>query len=100
MLEEINRCDLISGNSYFIKSINRVITITNIKFIHYTEINDERTVGLFDTHILGMCLINHNDWIIYRYVSSKEYKEKIREKYNATCLHIILKRLINESFTW
>lgn len=100
MLEEIERWDLIPDELYFMKSIGSAVTIGQVRFIRYTEINYERPVGLFDAHILGMCLISHNDWIFYRYVSHKKYKEKVREKYNATCLDIILKRLINETFSW
>jgi hypothetical protein len=56
--------------------------------------------GIFDAPTFGMCLIELHLWTFYRYVSREEYKEKVREKYNATCLDIVLKRLVNESFTW
>jgi hypothetical protein len=100
MIKKIDGWDLIPGELYIIKSIGGAITIGEVKFVRYTERNYERPVGLFDAHILGMCLINHNDWVFYTFVSSEEYKKKIREKYDSTCLDIILKRLINETFTW
>jgi len=45
-------------------------------------------------------LFQLNEIIIYRYVSHKEYFKKIKEKYDAKCLNIILKRLVNETFEW
>jgi hypothetical protein len=39
-------------------------------------------------------------WQFYRVVSEKEYMERVRAKYNETVLNIILKRLVNEEFTW
>jgi hypothetical protein len=36
----------------------------------------------------------------YRYISKEEYYKKIKEKYDDTCLNIILKRLVDESFMW
>jgi hypothetical protein len=34
----------------------------------------------------------------YRYVSKEEIYAKVKQKYDAKCLNIILKRLIDESF--
>ena len=36
----------------------------------------------------------------YRYVTKYEYYMKVKEKYNAKCLDIVLKRLVNENFEW
>ena len=36
----------------------------------------------------------------YRFVSTKEYLQKRRVKYNENVLKTILKRLINEDFVW
>ena len=38
--------------------------------------------------------------VIYRSVSKEEFYAKVKEKYDAKVLNIILKRLINESFQW
>jgi len=38
--------------------------------------------------------------IIYKYVSKEEYYGKLKEKYDSKCLDIVLKRLINETFSW
>ena len=42
--------------------------------------------------------IHLNDF--YRYVSPEEYIRKRKEKYDQTCLNIVLKRLVNENFEW
>ena len=47
----------------------------------------------------GYLLYSH-EIIIYRYVTHEEYLEKMKEKYDAKCLDIVLKRLVNENFSW
>lgn len=37
---------------------------------------------------------------VYRDVSEEEYKAKLKEKYDAKCLDVVLKRLVDESFKW
>ena len=37
---------------------------------------------------------------IYRYVNREEFYKKLKEKYDATCLNIVLKRLVNDDFRW
>ena len=96
MLEKINGCNLLPGEFYFIKSPIANIRIRKARMIRYNE----EASGLFDAPTYGMCLIDLHGWIFYRYVSCEEYKEKVREKYNARCLDIVLKRLVNETFTW
>jgi hypothetical protein len=36
----------------------------------------------------------------YRYITKEEYYTKLKEKYDSTCLNIILKRLIDEYFEY
>jgi hypothetical protein len=96
MLEKIDGCVLLPGELYFIKSPIANIRFRKARMIRY---NEEAT-GLFDTPTIGMCLIDLHGWTFYRYVSRDEYKEKVREKYDARCLDIVLKRLVDESFIW
>jgi hypothetical protein len=96
MLEKIDGWDLLPGEFYFIKSPIANVRIRKARMVRY---NEEAT-GLFDAPTFGMCIIELHLWTFYRYVSREEYKEKVKEKYNATCLDIVLKRLVNESFTW
>jgi len=39
-------------------------------------------------------------YYFYRYVSNYEYYMKLKEKYDQSCLNIVLKRLVNENFEW
>jgi len=96
MLEEIDGWDLIPGEYYFVRCKKEVYT--KQLFIRYTDLNYCRPVGLFygkinanDEHSLIRL-----DLLFYRYVSPEEYREKVKEKYDATCLHIILKRLVDD----
>ena len=101
MLEEIDYWDLIPGEFYYIKNpIN--IPRTNIgkaRMIRYMDLNYDKATGIFDANF-GKCSIELPLWTFYRYISEEEYKEKIKEKYHQTCLDIILKRIVNETFTW
>jgi len=100
MFEEIDGWDLLPGEFYYIKSpICRRANIGKARMIRYIDLRYEEATGVFDANF-GKCLIELRCWTFYRYVSRYEYKEKLREKYNETCLNIVLKRLVNESFAW
>ena len=36
----------------------------------------------------------------YKFISKKEYNEKMRDKYNEKVLNIVLKQIINDDFKW
>jgi len=36
----------------------------------------------------------------YKFISKKEYNEKIRDKYNEKVLIIVLKQIVNDDFKW
>jgi uncharacterized C2H2 Zn-finger protein len=36
----------------------------------------------------------------YKFISKKEYKSKVRDKFNEKVLNIVLKRIINDDFKW
>jgi hypothetical protein len=97
MLEEIDGWDLIPGEFYNIKS--HTINIRKARMIRYMNITYKEATGIFDTPY-GKFLIELYSWTFYRYVSPEEYNKKVKEKYDATCLDIVLKRLVNETFTW
>lgn len=103
MLEEIHGWDLIPGEYYFIRNDRLKEVYTKQLFLRYTDITYSRPVGLFYGKIntnVEKSLMRIDLLTFYRYVSPEEYREKIKEKYNETCLNIVLKRLVNESFTW
>ena len=45
-------------------------------------------------------LLHLNQIIIYRYVTKKDFYAKVKDKYDSTCLNIILKRLLDQNFEW
>jgi len=99
MLEKIDGWDLIPGEFYYIKSHS--IRIRKARMIRYMNIEYKETAsGIFETPSYGNFLIDLDSWTFYRYVSPQEYNEKVKQKYDATCLDIVLKRLVNDTFTW
>jgi hypothetical protein len=97
MLEKIDGWDLIPGEFYYVKS--PLSRLGKARMIRYKELRYENATGIFDANF-GKCLIELRYWTFYRYVSDVEFKEKLKEKYDETCLNIVLKRLVNESFAW
>ena len=99
MFQEIDGLDLIEGELYVIINPVTETRIEKATMIRYTSTRDQDYYGIqYDSD--GRDTISLEETIFYRYVSNKEYKEKVREKYNSTCLNIILKRLVDESFDW
>lgn len=45
-------------------------------------------------------IIDHTKIKIYLKITRKDYKEKLREKFQQTALRIILKKIVNEDFEW
>jgi hypothetical protein len=39
-------------------------------------------------------------WEYYKFISKKEYKSKVRDKYDEKVLNIVLKQIVNEEFKW
>jgi len=39
-------------------------------------------------------------WEYHKFISKKEYNEKIRDKYNEKILNIVLKKIVNDDFNW
>ena len=96
MLQQINKTDLIPGEMYYIKYNFNTLS-KKVIMIHYKNHNG-RMLALVNDSTDFLVIIKY--WTFYRYVSEKEYKEKRKEKYDATCLDIVLKRLVDESFSW
>uniref|UniRef100_A0A6C0D2P1 Uncharacterized protein n=1 Tax=viral metagenome TaxID=1070528 RepID=A0A6C0D2P1_9ZZZZ len=100
MFEEIDGWNLIPGEIYYIKSpFGGRCNIGKALMIRYIQKSDENASGVFNANF-GKCLIELRCWKFYRYVSDEEYKEKVKGKYDETCLNVILKRLIDDSFVW
>ena len=41
-----------------------------------------------------------NSWEYHKFISKKEYKSKVRDKYDEKVLNIVLKQIVNEEFKW
>ena len=95
MLQRVDTLHLIPGEFYFIHSPIPRASFRNARFVRY--INDFN--GLFHSNIGGVS-IQFDLWTLYRFVSHDEYKLKLKQQFDSTCLNIILKRLIDDSFTW
>ena len=110
MFEFVKADKLIKGEKYFVK--RKKIYVHTLKRYHYygtfdgynevfegfawfKSLKNENTRDEFELVELDICL---NEF--YRCVSKEEYLTKLKEKYDAKCLNIILKGLIDESFQW
>ena len=96
MLQLVDGNNLIMNEYYYVKceKENR-----HIKFLEYNTLTPRSTrfaVCLYINNVI--CLYTHNHY--YKYITKKEFLKKVKEKYDAKCLNIILKRLIDESFEW
>ena len=97
MIELVNKYGLIKGETYYVKRKPRYLQ------------NGRTFECIFDHY----CLDEDFAWVIsnnmpievdvtlldfYRYISKKEFYAKVKEKYDASCLDILLKRIVDESF--
>ena len=88
------------GTIYFLK---RKGSIEEVIFVKYNKTPSGQYFASFTcahNSAYGYSHMRLNVITVYRYVSDEEYRTKIKEKYNETCLDIILKRLVDELFTW
>ena len=99
MIQLISPDELIVGEKYFIKRKPRYLQVQKNDvgiFKYYDEFDD--TFGTFTISNKGIDF--DFDLIeIYRFVTPHEYYVKLKEKYDATCLNIVLTRLVNENFS-
>ena len=112
MIELVNPDQLIVGEKYYIKRKgNRKNSVGIFRdydyYEWYDEYDDDGRVAMFDylddsnDHILDVGYdIESKLNEFYRFISREEFYKKMKEKYDVKCLDIILKRLINESFSW
>jgi hypothetical protein len=91
MLELVHYDNLIKGQLYYLKH----------DFLERTEnlIYDGGSFFKYpDSKFSFQLHLSENTF--YRYITNEEYLKKVKEKYDAKCLDIVLKRLIDESFEW
>jgi hypothetical protein len=97
MFQLIDAVDMKVGEMYFIK--NREYIIGEVLFSAYHKSSQPFIVFGYP-YRTGYSYLKVKDISIYRYVTPKEYWEKVKEKYDSKCLNIVLKRLVDESFQW
>jgi len=85
------------GEKYIVKSNNHILG--EMIFLNYQYAGNQKYVT-FDCLYRSKVWLNNSNVSIFRYITKDEYITKVKEKYDATCLAIILKRLIDESFEW
>lgn len=97
MFEQINS-GFIKGDTYYIKMKKGNFILGDLIFDNY----DYTKMGVWFDTPNKRCGYNFqlNEIVIYRYLTKKEYCTKLKEKYDQTCLNVVLKRLINETFEW
>jgi hypothetical protein len=97
MFELIDALDMKEGKMYFIK--NHQFIIGEVLFSTYHKSSQPFIVFKYP-YRSGYSYVKIKDISVYRYVSEQEYWAKVKEKYDAKCLNIVLKRLVDESFRW
>jgi hypothetical protein len=102
LFELANKDKLIKGEKYYIKVESKSDKYTTIyaRFCYYYD--EDTSEGVFSAHA-NYCFILDFDLdqtFIYRCVTQEEYYKKVKEKYDAKVLNIVLKSLIDESFIW
>ena len=99
MFELINKNKLVKGDKYYVKRKKSFVYSRYIKDFKciFEGYGNEGFVWVKLSILLNVELdLELNEF--YRYISKEEYYAKVKEKYDAKCLNIILKRLIDESF--
>jgi hypothetical protein len=94
MIELVDKYTLVKGSRYYVKG-NYPRSIKPVECIFDTYEDD--TVWLTTNLHIRLYLAFYD---FYRYVSKEEYRAKVKEKYDQTCLNLVLRRLVDESFHW
>ena len=94
MIELVDKYSLVKGTRYYVKGTH---PRSLMSFECVVDCYEEDTVWVTTLLDIRVYLQFYH---FYRYVSKEEYMTKLKEKYDATCLDIILKRLVNDDFRW
>ena len=91
MIQRIHYDDLVEGQKYYVLHKRSAYIEGDMIYHgnHYFKYPNGKS-------IFQLVDIFH----FYRYVSKYEYYMALKEKYDKTCLDIVLKRLVNEHFEW
>ena len=91
MIEQVKYDDLVKEQQYFVIHKRGAVVEGDLIYHgnHYFKYPNSKSIF----QIVDM-------YHFYRYVSKYEYYMALKEKYNQTCLNVVLKRLVNENFEW
>ncbi len=99
MIEMVDKYTLVKGEIYYVKRKKKFLKMLNQYDCIFDGYEDDGFVWVLLSAAIPIELdLELNDF--YRYVSREEYRAKLKEKYDATCLNIVLRRLVDESFRW
>jgi hypothetical protein len=100
MIQLINADELIVGEKYYIKRKPIYLQVQK-NYVGIFKLYDVEFDGFGTFTILNNDIEFDFDLIeIYRFISKYQYYIALKEKYDANCLNIVLKRLVNETFSW
>ena len=91
MYELIDVMDMKEGEIYFIIKYNY---IHEVIFINYQIPKNDKPFAVFRYSVCPTYFAWFLNNSVYQYISEEKYKTKLKEKYIAKCLDIVLKRLI------
>jgi len=105
MFQLVKSDELIVGEKYYIKPIKRkefkkLFGIFQQYDKWYDEISNAIIFTILDEQYKDEYEINPELEKFYRVITREEYYTKLKEKYDQTCLNIVLKRLVNDTFEW
>ena len=108
MYQKIEFNELVRGDRYFIRygTYNKWISGKFFKFentdgdgVHAIFSSLKKNIGNGWRYKGIKWRMESND-LYYKYVSNKEYLQKIKDKYDEIVLKIVLKKIVNEDFKW
>jgi hypothetical protein len=90
MLELVD--ELVEGEKYYVVQYKRAVVEGDLIYVGDSFFKYPNSRQTFQVH--------ERFYDFYRYVRKDEYYMKVKEKYNQKCLDIVLKRVVNENFSW
>jgi len=108
MYEKVEFDQLVKGERYFIKYLNKSKFKTRSSFGRfYNYYGYHSQIAIFRNMSKHMNSYYgepeekfHKTSLYYKIISFKEFRQKLIEKFQESALRIILKKIVNEDFEW
>ena len=108
MYQKVEFNDLVRGHRYFVRygTYNKWISG---KLVGFENTDGDGIHAIFSSlkkkpgngwKYKGLKWRMYSYNLYYKYVSNKEYLQKIKDKYDEKILKIVLKKIVNEDFEW